>query len=108
MHYDAECERYYDQEGVTITARGFGQTEAAEFITINDNVQMAVLHELVDYFVHRGYIRGKSIRAATYDWRHGAGKKTVLQQLYEHPGHRPFYILSCYQTIYCRYTLTHL
>ena len=74
MNYDAESERYYDQEGVTVTARGFGKTEAAEFVAVNDIFQMAILHELVDYFVHRGYVRGKSIRAATYDWRRGAGK----------------------------------
>ena len=66
---------------MTITAKGFGQTEAAEFFAINDNIQIPVLHEFVDYFAHRGYVRGKSIRAATYDWRHGAGKKIVLQKI---------------------------
>ena len=35
---------------------------------------MPYLHEAVEYFVDRGYKRGKTIRAAPYDWRLAAGK----------------------------------
>ena len=30
-------------------------------------------HEMVEYFVERGYVRDMSIRAAPYDWRFAAG-----------------------------------
>ena len=32
-------------------------------------------HKIVDYFVDREYKRGKTIRAAPYDWRLAAGMK---------------------------------
>ena len=74
MDYDIESGRYYDAEGVTISPAGFGETYAVEFIAVNDFFQLTIMDELVEHFVHRGYIRGKSIRAATYDWRHAAGE----------------------------------
>ena len=73
MSYDSKTDRYYDEEGVTITPVGFGQTSAVEYIAVNDLFQLTIHDELVDYFVHRGYQRGKSIRGASYDWRHAAG-----------------------------------
>ncbi len=42
----------------------FGGTSAFEFINI-----FPLFYEMVEYFVDRGYKRGKSIRGAPYDWR---------------------------------------
>ena len=73
LNYDSETDRYYDEEGVKITAASFGHTVAVEFLAVNDIFQLGYLSGFVEYFVQRGYIRGKTIRAATYDWRHAAG-----------------------------------
>ena len=59
--------------GTMITAARFGHTTSVEFIAINDFFQLGYLNGFVEYFVQRGYVRGKTIRAATYDWRHAAG-----------------------------------
>ena len=37
------------------------------------NQPLPYLNNFVDYFVERGYERGKTIRAAPYDWRLAAG-----------------------------------
>ena len=45
-------------------------------------------YELVQYFVDRGYERGKSIRAAPYDWRLAPG-------MLEQTGVRINHLLMC-------------
>ncbi len=50
---------------------GFGDTGSVEFL--DEFGIIPTFHELVEYFVDRGYVRGESIRAAPYDWRLAAG-----------------------------------
>ena len=63
---------------------GFGRTDTVEYLntSILDNPigrsNLEYLHTFVDYFVQRGYVRGKSIRAAPYDWRLAAGELVIL------------------------------
>ena len=52
---------------------GFGNTTTIEQL---DGGIIHIGHyfnEFVDYFVKIGYVRGKSIRAAQYDWRLAPG-----------------------------------
>ena len=51
---------------------GFGNTETVEFL--DEFEVIAQFHEFVEFFVNKGYIRGKTIRAAPYDWRLAACK----------------------------------
>ena len=64
---------YSNNDGVTIRVPGFGQTETIEFVNSDDVVSVPGYNTLVQYFVDRGYVRGKTIRAAPYDWRLAAG-----------------------------------
>ena len=52
---------------------GFGSTETVETMSRGLVLQFPCFKEFVNYFVERGYERGKSIRAAPYDWRVGPG-----------------------------------
>ena len=62
---------------------GFGSTDTVEYLNtsiFDDPIRLAYLeylHIFVEYFVQRGYVRGKSIRAAPYDWRLAAGELVV-------------------------------
>ena len=62
---------------------GFGSTDTVEYLNISiidDPIHLEsleYLHTFVDYFVQRGYVRGKSIRAAPYDWRLAPGTHII-------------------------------
>ena len=60
---------------MTIDVPGFGGTEAVEYMGRSNTYPY--LTTFVEYFVDRGYVRGKSIRAAPYDWRLAAGQSEV-------------------------------
>ena len=62
---------YSNRDGVTIKVPGFGDTQTIEYIDTDDYIPS--YHDFVQYFVDRGYVRGKNIRAAPYDWRLAAG-----------------------------------
>ena len=51
---------------------GFGDTYSVERRS-GGLITFPYFDGFVDYFVRRGYERGKSIRAAPYDWRLGPG-----------------------------------
>ena len=71
--YNATNNVYSNNDGVTIRVPGFGETETIEFINTDDMVSVPGYNTFVQYFVDRGYVRGKTIRAAPYDWRLAAG-----------------------------------
>ena len=52
-----------------IRVPGFGETKTVEYLTTEDIPMADYMNELVEYFVERGYVRNKTIRAAPYDWR---------------------------------------
>ncbi len=55
----------------------FGGTSAIEYLTTGFLNLIPYFRDMVEYFVKRGYQRGKSIRGAPYDWRLAAGEKFV-------------------------------
>ena len=71
--FEANNNNYDNNNGVTIEAPGYGETETVEFINTDNTIEIPYMNDFVDYFVARGYERGKSIRAAPYDWRLAAG-----------------------------------
>ncbi len=54
-----------------MTVAGFGGTADVEYMGLAQT--LPYLKTFVEFFVERGYERGKSIRAAPYDWRFSAG-----------------------------------
>ena len=44
-----------------------------EHLDVDSFADFLYFHDFVEYFVDRGYERGKTIRAAPYDWRLAAG-----------------------------------
>ena len=64
---------------MNIKVPGFGDTSSVEYLNpglLKDTIEY--FHDMVEYFVDRGYKRGKTIRAAPYDWRLAAGKAMSL------------------------------
>ena len=93
--YNSTTNNYSAEEGVTVSVPGFGRTDTVEHLNTNtlDPIDPSHLleyqHTFVEYFVQRGYVRGKSIRAAPYDWRLAAGKPashmiTSISALYKY------------------------
>lgn len=73
MSYDRNTGQYSStSSSITVSVPGFGDTYLVERKG-NGLLIFPVFDVFVDYFVKRGYERGKSIRAAPYDWRLGPG-----------------------------------
>lgn len=78
MEYDRTTDQYSSTSDlITVEVPGFGETNTVENLGGDVITSLIPLldyfREFVDYFVERGYQRGKSIRAAPYDWRLGPG-----------------------------------
>ena len=73
--YDITTDGYNNTPGVEIRVPGFGETKTVEYLSSEDNAMpsTAYMKEIVNFFVERGYVRNKTIRAAPYDWRLSAG-----------------------------------
>ena len=73
MSYDRSSGQYSStSDSITVSVSGFGDTYTVERLC-GGLITFPYFDEFVDYFVERGYERGKSIRAAPYDWRLGPG-----------------------------------
>ena len=55
---------------------GFGQTFSIEYLDPNTKFWSVTnyFHDMVQHFVDKGYVRGKSIVGAPYDWRYSPSK----------------------------------
>ena len=84
LKYDRTTNQYSrTSDLITVEAPEIGKTYAVENLGGDMITSRFLDHfkEFVDYFVERGYERGKSIRAAPYDWRVGPG---MTQCTYAH------------------------
>ena len=85
MKYDSARDTYASGTGVEVRVRtpAFGDTTPVESIVTDPGAhiipQTQIFKAMVEYFVSKGYERGKTIRAAPYDWRFAAGKMYVQQ-----------------------------
>jgi lysophospholipase-3 len=75
LKYDRNTGQYSSSDSdIKIKVPGFGGTETVEQLSQTGLTDLPYFKDLVKYFVDRGYERGKSIRAAPYDWRYGPGE----------------------------------
>ena len=72
---------------------GFGKTNGVEYLNTGWIDFIPYFHDMVEYFVDRGYARGKSIRAAPYDWRLAAGVSLIVCNVINY--HSCLSILQC-------------
>ena len=84
VHNNYDCRLEHDKntgqysstsDRIIVSVPGFGDTYTVE--TLSDEkgfITLPAYDKFVEYFVKRGYQRGKSIRAAPYEWRVGPGK----------------------------------
>ena len=63
---------YQNNYGVQTSIPGFGETETIEYL--DDSHIVPYFHHMVKFLKGLGYIPGKSVRGAPYDWRYAAGK----------------------------------
>jgi hypothetical protein len=58
-------------EGVDTQIRDFGNTTSVEYLDPSTKFWETTnyFHDMVEYFVKQGYVRGQTIRAAPFDWR---------------------------------------
>ena len=63
---------FTNNTGVDIRVPGFGNTTTTEYLEPAFRL-IKYFHTFVEYFVQLGYVRGKNIRAAPYDWRLSPG-----------------------------------
>ena len=74
MDYDKKTGQYSSSEDdVKVKVPGFGKTDTVEELSHNGLLDIPYFDTMVKYFVDRG----KSIRAAPYDWRLGPGKFNI-------------------------------
>ena len=74
LSYNRDLDQYSNIDGsVMVSVQGFGETSSVEDLG-RILISIAYFGPLVEYFVDRGYERGKSIRAAPYDWRLAPGE----------------------------------
>ena len=74
LEYDSTLDQYSNaDDDVTVTVPDFGNTGSVEDLG-QGLLPIRAFRTFVDYFVDRGYERGKSIRAAPYDWRLAPGE----------------------------------
>ena len=73
LSFDRNTGQYSSgDDDITVTVTGFGDTSTVEKLSTGVNT-VPYFEEFVEYFVERGYKRGKNIRAAPYDWRLAPG-----------------------------------
>jgi len=81
--YDRETRKSSNVAGVETRVQGWGNTDSVEYLDPSWSAWVIgdvgnYMSDLVKYFVKMGYVRGKTIRAAPYDFRFGPQS----QQLY--------------------------
>ena len=73
LAYDRNSGQYSSvDDDIEVSVPGFGDTVTVEDIG-QAFVRIVYFQNLVQYFVDRGYERGKDIQAAPYDWRLAPG-----------------------------------
>ena len=80
--YDNATNTYDYPPGVEVRVPGFDDIARVEYLDADpgsQNIPNWIF--FVDYFVERGYERNKTIRAAPYDWRLAASKRSLANNI---------------------------
>ena len=72
MQYDSQTNTYSNYPGIEVRVPGFRLTDTVEYL--DDAKLVGYFNKFVKYFVGKGYVKNKTIRAAPYDWRLAPGK----------------------------------
>ena len=75
LNYDAATNTYTPNAGVSVRVAGANGSDVTKAEYLDNFELVSYFHEMVEYFVDRGYVRDVSIRAAPYDWRFAAGNQ---------------------------------
>ena len=73
LNYDATTDTYTPNAGVSVRVAGADGRDVRKAEYLDGFGVVSYFHDMVEYFVDRGYVRDVSIRAAPYDWRFAAG-----------------------------------
>lgn len=75
LQYDDSTNSYNNLPGVEVGVPGLlGDCDTVEFIDDNRTIGKFKFNPLIDYLVkEKGYVRGETIQAASYDWRLAPG-----------------------------------
>ena len=76
LNYDAATNTYTPNAGVSVRVVGANGSDVKDVEFVGPTFPIRIFpyfHNMVEYFVARGYVRDVSIRAAPYDWRFAAG-----------------------------------
>ena len=76
LHYDPTTKTYNNTPGVTTRVPQFGNTSTIEYLdpSTKDLGATQYFHMMVQHFVDKGYVRGKTIVGAPFDWRFAPGE----------------------------------
>jgi len=74
--YDRDSRKSHNVAGVETRVQGWGNTDSVEYLDPSWSAWVIgdvgnYMSDFVKYFVSQGYVRGKTIRAAPYDFRFG-------------------------------------
>ena len=75
LYYSRFFDRYlnFDDDVDVFVPGEFGNTDPVENLG-QEGLEIPYFRRFVEYFMERGYERGRSIRAAPYDWRLAPGE----------------------------------
>ena len=74
LKHDPVTGQYSDNDGVEIRVPGFGRTSSIEYLDPSLKFFANYFHDMIQWFVDKGYTRGKDIVGAPYDWRYSPSK----------------------------------
>ena len=80
LRFNQATKRFHNRHGVKVAIPGFGHTKSVECLSDSHLLCLLkpaqYLKKFVNFFVRKGYKKGKDIRAAPYDWRLSPGEST--------------------------------
>lgn len=117
LDWDMSTMAVRNKQGVITQVSGFGDTSTIE--TLDTTGLVKYTKPMIDYLVNLGYQKGKSLRAAPYDFRYSPGKflnalllliscfltLSLMLGLKEERRHVGSVIKSFFQTIIKQYTV---
>ncbi len=76
LKYEPTTGEYVNNKGVETRIPDFGGTSSIEYMDPDTKFieKTDYFHDMIEWFVKKGYTRGKDIVGAPYDWRYSPSK----------------------------------